>query len=77
MLESPTIKHRNTIVDVDDRAGGTRKVVRNPYHWSGTDLSDIGVAAFRGEHNAEVLDEWLGVGTDGIEALGTDEWATP
>jgi len=77
VLESPTIKHRNTIVDVDDRAGGTRKVVRNPYHWSGTDLSDIGVAAFRGEHNAEVLDEWLGVGTDGIEALGTDEWATP
>ncbi len=47
------------------------------HHWSGTDLSDIGVAAFRGEHNAEVLHEWLGVGTDGIEALGTDEWATP
>ena len=76
VLESPTIKHRNTIVDVDDRAGGTRKVVRNPYRWSGTDLSDIGVAAFRGEHNAEVLDEWLGVGTDGIEALGADEWVT-
>ncbi len=76
VFESPTIRHRNTIVDVDDRAGGTRKVVRNPYHWSGTDLSDIGVAAFRGEHNAVVLDEWLGVGTDGIEALGTDEWVT-
>lgn len=75
VLASPTLVHRNTVVDIDDRAGGTRKVIRNPYHMSGTDLSDIGVAAFRGEHNAEVLADWLGVGTDGIEALGSDEWA--
>ena len=75
VLESPTLVHRNTVVDVDDRAGGTRKVIRNPYRMSGTDLSDIGVAAFRGEHNAEVLDEWLGTTPDGITALSTDEWA--
>ena len=75
VLESPTVLHRNTVVEVDDRAGGTRKVVRNPYRMSATDLSGIGVAAFRGEHNAEVLDEWLGIGTDNISALGTDEWA--
>jgi CoA:oxalate CoA-transferase len=75
VLESPTLIHRNTVVDVDDRAGGTRKVIRNPYHMSGTDFSDIGVAAFRGEHNAEVLDEWLGTTPDGIAALSTDEWA--
>lgn len=77
VMESPTLVHRNTIVDVDDRAGGTRKVVRNPYRMSGTDFSDIGVAAFRGEHNAEVLADWLGAEPDGFEALGADEWAAP
>jgi len=75
VLESPTLIHRNTVVDIDDRAGGTRKVIRNPYRMSATDFSDIGVAAFRGEHNAEVLDEWLGIPVDGIRALGADEWA--
>lgn len=75
VLESPTLVHRDTVVDVDDRAGGSRKVIRNPYRMSGIDFSDIGVAAFRGEHNAEVLDEWLGVVPDGIDALASDEWA--
>lgn len=74
VLESPTLVHRNTMVDVDDRAGGTRKVVRNPYRMSTIDFSDVGVAAFRGEHNAEVLDEWLGITADGIASLATDEW---
>ena len=27
----PTIRHRNTIINVDDSAGGTRDVDRNPY----------------------------------------------
>lgn len=76
VLESPTLVHRETVVDIDDRAGGTRKVIRNPYRMSATDLSDIGVAAFRGEHNAEVLDEWLGVDVDGFDALSVDEWVS-
>lgn len=74
VLESPTLVHRQTVVDIDDRAGGTRQVIRNPYRMSATDLSDVGTASFRGEHNAEVLDEWLGIGPDGIDALGVDEW---
>lgn len=74
VLESPTLVHRKTVVEIDDRAGGTRKVIRNPYRMSATDLSDIGTAAFRGEHNAEVLDEWLATSTEGIEALSVDEW---
>jgi crotonobetainyl-CoA:carnitine CoA-transferase CaiB-like acyl-CoA transferase len=76
VLESPTLVHRNTIVDVDDRAGGTRKVVRNPYRMTATDFSDIGVAAHRGEHNAEVLREWLGIDDiAGIASLDHDDWA--
>ncbi|MEZ5279042.1 MAG: CaiB/BaiF CoA-transferase family protein [Acidimicrobiales bacterium] len=74
VLESPTLVHRQTVVDIDDRAGGTRPVIRNPYRMSATDLSDVGVAAFRGEHNVEVLDEWLGVSAEGIAALSADEW---
>lgn len=78
VLESPTLVHRQSVVDVDDRAGGTRKVVRNPYRMSGTDFSDIGVAAHRGEHNAAVLSEWLGVDdASSIGSLGHDEWVTP
>lgn len=76
VLKSPTLMHRGTVVDIDDRAGGSRKVIRNPYRMSTTDFSDIGVAAFRGEHNAEVLDEWLGVTADGFDSLGTDDWVT-
>jgi len=75
VLESPTLVHRRTVVDIDDRSGGTRRVIRNPYRMSATDLSDVGIAAFRGEHNVEVLDEWLGIRPDGIDALGVDEWA--
>ncbi len=75
VLESPTLLHRDTVVDIDDRAGGTRKVIRNPYRMSSIDFSDPGVAAFRGEHNAAVLDEWLGITPDGIGSLATDEWA--
>lgn len=74
VLESPTLVHRQTVVEVDDRSGGSRPVIRNPYRMSATDLSDIGVAAFRGEHNTEVLDDWLGIHPDGIEALSVDEW---
>ena len=77
VLESPTLVHRGSVVDIDDRAGGTRQVIRNPYRMSGTDLSDVGVAAFRGEHNVEVLDEWLGIEAVGIDALAADEWAEP
>ena len=75
VLDSPTLLHRHTVVDIDDRAGGTRKVIRNPYRMSTIDFSDPGIAAFRGEHNAEVLHEWLGIASDGIGSLATDEWA--
>jgi crotonobetainyl-CoA:carnitine CoA-transferase CaiB-like acyl-CoA transferase len=75
VLESPTLLHRNTVVDIDDRAGGTRKIIRNPYRMSNIDFSEHGVAAFRGEHNTTVLDEWLGITSDGIDSLATDEWA--
>lgn len=75
VLESPTLIHRETVAEIDNRDGGTRKVIRNPYRMSATDYSEIGVAAFRGEHNAAVMSEWLGEDDlSGYSALDHDEW---
>ncbi len=75
VLESPTLIHRETVAEIDNRDGGTRKVIRNPYRMSATDYSEIGVAAFRGEHNAAVMSEWLGEDDlSSYSALDHDEW---
>lgn len=81
VLEAPTIEHRGTVAHIDDRAGGTRPVIRTPYKMSVTDTRSVGPAAFRGEHNDEVLADWLGVEDGSTERLQTegvlqqDEWA--
>lgn len=50
---------RKLSVEVDDRAGGTRRVVQSPYHFSNARSEVRGGPPFRGEHNASVLAEWL------------------
>ncbi len=59
--EQPTVRHRGMIVQVDDRAGGTRPVVQSPYRFSDAEAGIRRPAPWRGEHNAEVLQDWLGV----------------
>jgi crotonobetainyl-CoA:carnitine CoA-transferase CaiB-like acyl-CoA transferase len=59
--EQATLAHRGAIVEVDDRAGGTRPVAQSPYRWSSATSGVKGPAPHRGEHNAEVLAEWLGL----------------
>jgi crotonobetainyl-CoA:carnitine CoA-transferase CaiB-like acyl-CoA transferase len=81
VLDTPTTRHRQTVVSVDDRQGGTRPVVGSPYHLSRSGRGRVGPPAFRGEHNDEVLGQWLGLdggtarrlASDGI--LQRDEWA--
>jgi crotonobetainyl-CoA:carnitine CoA-transferase CaiB-like acyl-CoA transferase len=81
VIESPTLQARGSVVEIDDRAGGTREVIGSPYRMSASGTSDPGVAAHRGEHNHEVLAEWLGSGPVEVDALvasdvlQTDEWA--
>jgi CoA:oxalate CoA-transferase len=58
-LESPTARARGTVVEVDDRAGGTRRVVQSPYRFSQSPSGVRGPAPRRGEHNREVLRRWL------------------
>ena len=60
VYDSPTLAARRTLVRVDDRAGATRRVMRAPQRFSTLATEVAGPAAHRGEHNAEVLADWLG-----------------
>ena len=64
--DSPTVRHRGSVVDIDDRAGGTRPIVQSPYRFSNAEAGVRGVAPHRGEHNASALADWLGCGADEI-----------
>ena len=64
--EQPTVKHRATIIQVDDRAGGQRPVVQSPYRFSDAESGVRGGAPWKGEHNAPVLRDWLGLDDAGV-----------
>jgi crotonobetainyl-CoA:carnitine CoA-transferase CaiB-like acyl-CoA transferase len=70
-LALPTVVHRKSITRVDDRGGGERGVVQSPYRFSAAASGARGGSPRQGEHNAEVLTEWLGLGTDEVDALHT------
>ncbi len=61
LREQPTLRHRGAIVDVDDRAGGVRPTGQSPYRFAQAKSGVRGPAPHRGEHNAGVLNEWLGM----------------
>jgi CoA:oxalate CoA-transferase len=54
-----TIAARGAITEVDDRDGGTRPITQSPYRFSDAQSGVRGPAAHRGEHNQEVMSEWL------------------
>ena len=68
-FESPTARARGTVAQVDDRNGGTRPVVQSPYRFSDASSRVTGGPAYRGEHNRDVLDSWLGAPGSEIEEL--------
>jgi CoA:oxalate CoA-transferase len=69
LRDQPTLKHRGAIVEVDNRAGGTRPMPQSPYRWSSAKSGIRGPAPHRGEHNREVLAEWLALSDDEIADL--------
>jgi len=81
VLESPTLKHRDTIATIDNRDGGTRSIVRSPYKMSASETRDPGTVALQGEHNHDVLGDWLDMSLSDVDQLVTDkvllqdEWA--
>ena len=66
---SPTLAARGAIRDVDDRGGGHRRVMDSPYRFSDAASGLHGVAPYRGEHNGEVLAEWLAADDAAVRAL--------
>ena len=69
LRDQPTIKSRGAIAQVDDRAGGARPIPQSPYRFSDARSEVRGPAPHRGEHNTEVLAEWLGKGAADVAAL--------
>ncbi len=64
-----TIAQTGIITDVDDRAGGRRRVVQSPYRFSGLDAGVSGPAAFLGEHNRDAVADWLDVSDAELDEL--------
>lgn len=69
LREQPTLAHRRSIVDVDDRAGGTRPIVQSPYRFSQAASGVRGGAPHKGEHTDEILRGWLGLSDKEIGQL--------
>ena len=57
---------RGTITEVDDRAGGTRPIPQSPYRFQNLESGVRGGAPHLGEHNEQILEEWLGWSTQEI-----------
>ena len=62
-------KERNAFVEISDRGTGKVKLPNSPWIFSGSDTSTRGVAKYRGEDNAEVFSELLGLTETQIEDL--------
>jgi CoA:oxalate CoA-transferase len=68
-LDLPTVKHRGTITQVDDGAGGKRPVVQSPYRFSAATSGARGASPRQGQHNEIVLADWLGFDRAAVDAL--------
>ena len=55
-----SVAARNSIAEVDDRAGGKRLIPSSPYRYKHLESQVRGGAPYLGEHNEEVLKQWLG-----------------
>ena len=58
---------RPVIVEVDDRGGSTVPLINSPQRFAAAESGVRGVVPYRGEHNDEVLADWLGISSDEIE----------
>ena len=67
--ELASVKARGTIAQVDDRAGGIRSIPQSPYRFRRHQSSVASGAPHLGEHNQEVLKDWLDWSADDIRAV--------
>ena len=72
LLDSPSLRAGQVVEHVDDHAGGHRGVIRMPYRFSAATSGVRGPAPRRGQHDAEVLADWLGTTPGEVDALVAD-----
>jgi len=65
----PHVVDRGSIVEVDDRAGGTFAIPQAPWRFSDAHAGVAGPPAWRGEHNRHVLTGLLGRTDEEVDAL--------
>jgi CoA:oxalate CoA-transferase len=68
-IETPTVRHRGTIASVIDSGGETRRLIQTPYRFAGSASGARSRSPHLGEHNEEVLKEWLGYSTQQVKSL--------
>ena len=56
-----SVEARGSIAEIDDRAGGSRPIPQSPYRFRNSESRVQGGAPHLGEHNAEILKDWLGL----------------
>jgi len=71
-LASDLSAERDLLVEVDDRRGGKRPLVKPPARFSASTNAVRAAAPRRGEHNREVLAELLGYDAARIDQLEAD-----
>lgn len=69
LADSPTVKERGSIVRIDDRQGATRPLYQSPYRFSDARSGVRGGAPLLGEHNVEVLADWLDLPAQDVDHL--------
>ena len=69
LAASEYVAHRGSIVDVDDRSGGTFAIPQAPWRFSESHAGVAGAPAWRGEHNREVCADLLGLTGAAIDEL--------
>ncbi len=69
LVDEEHIVQRGSIVEVDDRAGGTFAIPQAPWRFSAATAQVAGPPAWRGEHNRSVATGLLGRTDDEVDAL--------
>ena len=64
-----SVAARSSIVQVDDRAGGKRLIPSSPYKYKYLESKVRAGAPHLGEHNEEVLKQWLGWSAEQINSV--------
>ena len=69
VLEAPAVVEREVITEVDDGAGGRRRVIDSPYRFSAASAGIRRGASRAGAHNRDALAEWLALGDAALDEL--------